>query len=118
MANVEVLVREWLNTLEAGYPAVGDQPNPRPKKYITIDRTGGPREFMVLDNAEILIEVYDKDSRLDASNKAAAIADVMVELEAFNENITHASVNSVINLDDTIGQYHRYQIYCDISHRR
>ena len=83
-----------------------------------MDRTGGPRESMVLDRAEILIEVYDKNSRLDASNKANAIADVIVQLEAYDENITHASINSVVNLDDTITQFNRYQVYCDVYYRR
>lgn len=118
MGNIETIVIEWLGTVANTYPASGDIPNPRPDKFITVDRTGGPRESMVLDRAEILIEVYDKDSRLDASNQASAIADVLVQLEAYDQNVTHAVVNSVVNLDDIIGQYHRYQIYCDIFHRR
>ena len=118
MDNIEVLVIQWLNTFSGGYPASGDKPKTNLAKYILVDRTGGPRESMVLDRAEILIEVYDKTSRLAASNKANAIADVIIELEGYNENITHASVNSVVNLDDTIAQFHRYQIYCDINFRR
>ena len=118
MDNIEVLIIEWLNTFAGGYPASGDKPKDAPAKYMLVDRTGGPREAMVLDRAEILIEVYDKNSRLDASNKANAIADSIIELEAYNENITHASVNSVVNLDDTIAQYHRYQVYCDVNFRR
>jgi len=118
MGNIEVLVVEWLNTFSGGYPASGNKPKSTPDKYILVDRTGGPRESMVLDRAEILIEVYDKTSRLDASNKANAIADVIVQLEAYDENITHASINSVVNLDDTITQFNRYQVYCDVYYRR
>ena len=73
---------------------------------------------MVLDRAEILIEVYHKTSNLTASDMADLIADRIVELEAFEHNITHASVNSVVDLDDLIGQYNRYQVYCDVYHRR
>lgn len=120
MDNVETVVVAWLNSLadHATYPASGDIPEPRPDSFITVDRTGGPRESMVLDKAEILIEVYHKTSRLTASNKANAVADVVRQLEAYSDNITHAAVNSVVNLDDLIGQYSRYQIYCDVWLRR
>lgn len=114
-ADVEVLVVSWLNSIVgAGWSAHGDKPDSPGTQYILVDRTGGPRESMVLDKAEILIEVYHKDSRSTAKNKALDIADQVIALEAYNENITHASVNSVVNLDDLIGGYHRYQIYCDV----
>ena len=114
-ADVEVLVISWLNSmLGAGWSAHGDKPDAAGDQYVLVDRTGGPRENIVLDKAEILIEVYHKDSRSTAKDKANDIADRIIELEAYNDNITHASVNSVVNLDDIIGQYHRYQIYCDV----
>lgn len=118
MANLQSLVISWLGTVASDYPAHGQKPTTPPDKYILVSRTGGPREAMVLDRAEILIEVYDKDSNLAASNRADTIADIIVQLEAYDENITHASVNSVVDLDDTIAQYNRYQIYCDINYRR
>ena len=120
MDDVETLVIGWLNSgvLTGGYAAHGDKPKNAPAKYVVVDRTGGPREAMVLDRASILIEVYNKTSRSDAKNIAYGLADRIIELEAYNDNITHASINSVVNLDDTLAQYHRYQIYCDVSHRR
>jgi hypothetical protein len=118
-ADVEELVIAWLNTIVGtGWSAHGDKPKSTPEQYITVDRTGGPRESMVLDRAEILIEVYCKASRKTAKDKANDIADRIIELEAYSNNITHASVNSVVNLDDTLAQYHRYQVYCDIYCRR
>lgn len=119
MANIEVLVINWLSTFVGNdYPVSSEKPKTPPTKYILVDRTGGPREAMVLDRAEILIEVYNKDSRLDASEKANQIADRITELVAFDHNITRADINSVVPLDDTIAQYRRYQIYCDVYHRR
>lgn len=119
MANVEVLVINWLQTIVGeGYPVSSEKPKDAPASYILVDRTGGAREAMVLDRAEILIEVYHKTSRLNASEKANEIADRIVELEAYDHNITHADVNSVVSLDDTQSQYRRYQIYCDVYHRR
>lgn len=117
--DVEELVVAWLNSIVGdGWAAHGDKPTNAPAQYILVDRTGGPREAMVLDRAEILIEVYCKDSRVTAKNKANEIADRIIELESYSDDITHASINSVVNLNDTIAQYQRYQVYCDVSHRR
>lgn len=121
--NVEIIVIAWLNeNAGAGWTAYGDKPKTTntselPEQFILVDRTGGPRESMVLDAAEILIEVYHKSSRQIASEKANELADMIPELLQ-HESITRAAVNSVVKLDDTIGQYYRYQIYCDVFNRR
>lgn len=113
--DVESVVVSWLNTiLGSGWSAHGDKPDSAGEQYVLVDRTGGPRENIVLDKAEILIEVYHKTSRSTAKGKAQDIADRVIELLAYNDNITHAEVNSLVNLDDLISKYHRYQIYCDI----
>lgn len=113
--DVEAVVVAWLNSvLPTGWDAYGDKPDNAPAQYVLVDRTGGPRESMVLDKAEILIEVYHKTSRSSAKNIALSLADQAVALEAYNADITHAAVNSVVNLDDTLAQYHRYQIYVDV----
>lgn len=118
-ADVEELVIAWLNSIvESGWSAHGDKPTQPTNQFILVDRTGGPREAMVLDRAEILIEVYDKESRKVAKDIAYGLADRIIELEAYSDNITHASVNSVVHLPDTISQYERYQIYCDVYCRR
>ena len=119
MANIEATVITWLNTvLPTGWVAYGDKPKTTPTKYVLVDRTGGPREAMVLDRAVILIEFYHKSSRSEASETANAIADIIIQLEAYNNDITHASVNSLVNLDDTLAQFHRYQLYIDAFNRR
>ena len=120
MANVEEIAIAWLGTLNGheNWPVFGDKPDVLPDSFILLDRTGGPRESMVLDRAEILIEVYHKDSRMAASNKANSIADEVSQLVVYNENITRAVVNSVVNLGDIVAGYQRYQVYCDIYYRR
>lgn len=118
--DVEELVVSWLNSIvgSLGYSVSGDKPTNGAAQYITVDRTGGPREAMVLDRAEILIEVHNKDSRLAAKNIATLIADRIIELESYSQNITGARINSVVHLDDTLSQTYRYLVYCDINHRR
>lgn len=117
MANVEVIVINWLKTF-VGVPVSSEKAKTPPVSFVLVDRTGGAREAMVLDRAEILIEVYHKNSRLTASELANTIGDKIVELEAVSDNITHADVNSIVSLDDLIGGYRRYQVYCDVYHRR
>lgn len=117
--NIEVIVIEWLNTiLGDGWEASGDKLRQPPAQFVLVDRTGGPRESMVLDRAEILVEVYHKNSRITASDKANEIADKVPQLLAYDPDITHASVNSVVNLQDLITQYNRYQVYLDVYYRR
>src|SRR5690349_658570 len=117
MDNIETIVIAWLKTVAGDYEVHGDIPKDRPDKFITMDRTGGPRESMVLDRAEILIEVYDRNSRLDCSQKANEIGDRVIELLAYDD-ITRAKVNSTVNLGDPIGSFQRYQVYVDVWYRR
>ena len=118
-ADAEAVVVEWLNTIVGeGWSASGNKPKNAGDQFILVDRTGGARESMVLDLAEILVEVYHKTSRSTAKNKANEIADRAVELEAYEHNITKSVVNSVVHLPDLISQYERYQIYLDVNCRR
>lgn len=116
MPNIEAIVIQWLNdTFEI--PAYADMPKDPPVAFMLVDRSGGGREAMVLDRAEILIEVYDKTSRLNASNNANLVADKIPEL-LDEHNVTRASVNSVIQLADTLRGLQRYQVYVDVYFRR
>lgn len=120
-ADAEEIVIAWLNTiLGSGWSASGQKPKTPSEKYVLVDRVGGPREAMVLDRASLLIEVYHKDSRKTAKDKANEIADRVIELAAFAENITlrKDAVNSVVHVPDLITQYERYQVYIDINCRR
>lgn len=117
--DVEEIVVAWLNSiLGDGWAASGKKPKVTPDQYVLVDRTGGPREAMVLDRAVILIEVYHKDSRSIAKNKANEIADRIVELNNYAHNISGAKINSVTHLPDLISQYERYQVYADVNCRR
>lgn len=116
--NVEAMVIEWLNDYVADYPASSDTPKTLPAKFILVDRTGGERVDIAGDSAEILIEVYNKNSKADCSEIANMIADHIIELTEMFEDITQATVNSVISLSDNQKQYYRYQVYCNVFHSR
>lgn len=119
--DVEETVISWLNNsgvLPDGYSASGDKPKTLPDTFVLVDRSGGAREAMVLDRASILIEVYNKTSRKAAKDVALAIGDRIRDLEAYADDITHAAINSTVNLPDTLTEFQRYQVYADIYGRR
>lgn len=117
--DVEVIVINWLNSISGeDWPAHGNKPKNAGDQFMLVDRTGGPRIAMVMDAAQVLIEVYHKDSRSVAKSKANEIADRIAELKAYEHNITTAEINSIVHLPDLVSQYERYQVYCDISCRR
>lgn len=118
--NVEVIIYNWLknNDKKNEWNISADLPtsNIRPDKFIVFDRTAGGRQDMVLDQATILVEIYHKTSRIKASNKAQELASKATEMLE-QESVTHVDVNSIVHLDDTIGGYHRYQLYINIYKR-
>lgn len=116
--NIEAIVIQWLKDLVADYPASANTPKTLPPRFILVERTGGGREYLVGDAAEVLIEVYDKDSKFDCSEIANFIADHIRDLVVEHEDVTKASVNSINSSDDLQKQYFRYQIWCDVFHRR
>ncbi len=116
--NIEAIIIKWLNDIVPGYPASSDTPKALPKRFILVERTGGGREYLVGDDADILIEIYDKTSRFDCSEIANFIGDHIHELVEEYDDITRATINSINSLDDTVKQYYRYQVYVDVFHRR
>lgn len=117
MIDVEDVTLLWLKGwLPADWKPFTQKPDQVPDHYILIDRTGGPREAMSLDRAEILIETYHKTDRRAAKEMALQIGNRIKELELVH-NVQGATVNSTVRLDDTLTKYWRYQVYCDINYR-
>lgn len=117
--SVEAIVVAWLNDVLADYKASTNVPKSLPSKFVLVRRTGGGRQDLVGDAAEIRIEVYDKNSQVDCSTIANYIADhIETGIPAEVEDVTAVKVNSIISLDDKEKQYYRYQIFLDIFHSR
>ena len=74
--NVEVAVIQFLKS-QTNWTVAGEVPADNPAKFITVERTGGAREAMVLDMAEVMISVYHKTSKLECANQTDEIADVI-----------------------------------------
>lgn len=115
--NTEVIVIQYLNK-HLNVPVSGEVPKSLPDKFITVERVSGGREAMVLDLAEIMISIYNKNSKLEAANLADEIADIMPNIVAEYEDVTRGHINSVIQDDDTTRQYRRYRVFADVYNRR
>ena len=96
---IEELLIQWLSQ-KVSIPVSGQDPDDLPDRFIVVSREGGARESMVLDMASILIEVYDKNSKLNAGRLAEHIADMIPDFVAESNDITHSSVNSVTEFTD------------------
>lgn len=116
--NIEVLIIQFLQANISGWSVTGDVPKSQPTKFMTVERTGGGREFMVLDTAEIQVSVYSKNSKLEAAEMADEIADLAPAVADYYEDTTRCKVNSVVQNDDTTRGYHRYLVFLDVYNRR
>lgn len=117
-ASIIAIIVAWLNEIVPGYPASTKIPKTLPKRFSIVERGGGERRRMVLDMADIVIDVYDKESEVDCSAIADFIADKIPTLVEESEDITHADVQNVFQLNDTQRGYNRYEIACSVYHRR
>lgn len=119
MLDAEETVVAWLTGIvPSDWSVSADKLKSDPDHYILVERTGGPREDLVLDRAEILIETYSKVSRLEAKNMAMTISDQVKDMVFVADNLTRAQVNSITSLTDPATQTWRYQVYCDVWCRR
>lgn len=116
--NLLALIIAWVNDLLPDYQASTKIPKQLPATFSIVKRVGGTRRQMVLDMADIEIQIYDKNSELDCSNIADFVADMIPSLLAEYDDITHAEVTSVVQLNDYDLDYNRYTVSCSIYYRR
>lgn len=115
MANVEVLMVDWLNSSAAlsafGAAATIEIPSPRPKRFITVERTGGPLErFRDLPMFAIHAWAEHRDLAGDLAN---LVADVVRDSVAL-PNVARARIQSMHNFPDPDSKQPRYQIVVEL----
>jgi hypothetical protein len=66
--DVEALLVTYLNGI-LDVPVFTRIPNPRPPSFVRVLRTGGPKQGLVTDEAQITVEAWHNDS-VQASNLA------------------------------------------------
>lgn len=115
MVNVEQILIDYLIPLLPGVTIAADVPNPRPEKLVTIERTGGGADSIVLDRPALMVQCWAK-SRVEASNLA-------YEVDALILDIDHADIckidrTGLYNFPDEKGNP-RYQItYSAVAYRQ
>jgi metal-dependent amidase/aminoacylase/carboxypeptidase family protein len=65
----------------SGVPVRSRVPNPRPARFVTVFRTGGPRVNVVTDSAQITVEAWAASDH-DAHDLAQAARAILNSLEA------------------------------------
>lgn len=106
--NAETLVVSYLNGIDGFVPeAFQDVPDDRPPAFITVERTGGPRDTF-RDLPVLAVQCWDQ-TRYLASALAAEVADHLEQMR-FHPQVARVEINSLYNFPDLDGRQARYQI--------
>lgn len=115
MANAEVLLVDWLNanpsTARLNIEAFLDVPEDRPERFITVERTGGPGDW-IRDSPLLAVQVWALH-RYEAGDLAEAVAKALREAVAL-PNVARVRVNSLYNFPDPESRQPRYQIVLEL----
>lgn len=112
VTNIEEILIKWLNA-NTSIDWYGDVPADRPKRFGTIERTGGGISDVVIDSPMIALQVW-AETRDIASNLAYKIAQIIPKV-AYENNVCKASINSMYNYPDPDSGSARYQIVIDMK---
>lgn len=107
MFDVERELVEWLPK-KVGVPCAADVPDPRPERFVTVERTGGDTSLGV-DRPLLAVQAW-AGSRLDASRLASAVATALV-LDSWEiPQVCRCRVTSTYNFPDPESRQARYQL--------
>lgn len=113
MADIERALVEWLPAA-TGIEWYGDVPDPRPERFGTVERTGGPSgRDVVIDDPMVAIQVWGK-SRSDAKDLALAVRDALPAL-AGHSGVKSVEITSLYNFPDQKGNNARYQLVAQFA---
>ncbi|MGP9782529.1 hypothetical protein ACT3UQ_08725 [Glutamicibacter sp. AOP12-B1-11] len=115
MGNVEVLLVDFLNqsprlqaeSLEASL----DVPNVRPKRFITVERTGGPENW-ITGTPTLAVQIW-ATHRYEAGDLAQIVAEVARTAVSL-PTVARVIVSSVYNFPDPDSKQARYQIVVEL----
>lgn len=106
--NIEATIISYLNG--NGFKAYADVPNPRPESFVTVERTGGTSDSVVLDRPTVAVQAWAK-TRYEASELMLAVDDCMRNVVS-EKNVTRCKRNSMYNYPDS--NQARYQAVYDL----
>lgn len=110
--DIEGRLIQWIEQT-TGVATYAEVPNPRPDEFVTVERTGGARTDVVVDNPMLAIQCWST-SREAASRLARSIDSVLPSF-AYEPRIYKVNRNSLYNFPDEQGKNARYQIVVQIK---
>lgn len=108
--NAEIAVISYLSDAIPDVNVSADLPNPRPEKAITIERTGGAENSIVLDHPTIAIQCW-ANTRLEAALLADEVDKAMRVWD--NPSVPDVQRSGKYNFPDEYGNP-RYQLVYDL----
>ena len=94
-----------------GFNALADVPKDRPNEFVTVERTGGGKDSVVLDRPTVAVQSWST-SRYKASELALRVDAAMEEITTVS-GVSKCKRNSMYNYPDESGQA-RYQAVYDL----
>lgn len=108
--NIEALLIAYLSNELPDINVSADLPNPRPSKAITVERTGGREDSIVLDHPTIAIQCW-ASTRLEAALLADEVDRVMRDWN--DPGVPDVLRSGKYNFPDEYGNP-RYQLVYDL----
>lgn len=109
MMNIEATVISYLK--KNGINAVADVPKDRPGEFVTVERTGGSHDSVILDRPTVAVQAWST-TRYKASELMNEVDAIMLKLPSVS-GVSRCRRNSMYNYPDESGQP-RYQAVYDL----
>lgn len=104
---------DYLNELQIGADAYYDVPEERPRSFIVVERTGGPRGEGSTSRPIIDVQCWASDRR-SASLLAQSVEDALLGMWAEKAEVSGVNVTSTFRDRDLESGSPRYHIVCEI----
>lgn len=113
MIDVEEEIIEYLGeNLEC--EAYAEVPNPRPERFVTVERTGGHlTDNGAIDRPTVAVQTW-AESRSEAASLAAKVAQLLLVMPYETVNVMRCECNSLYNFPDPDSRQSRYQGIYDL----
>lgn len=113
MANLERLTVDWINSHGHGIPASMNVPEPRPREFVTVERTGGS-ETPFMSTGTLAIQCWST-TRFKASELARRTARILFDMPVLAQ-VGAVSINGLYDFPEPDPpRQARYQITVEIT---
>lgn len=107
MLDIELAIIDYLKEL-VEWPVVADVPNPRPERFVRIERTGGSDLERYVDQPTVAVQSW-APTRFEASVMAQDVDALLLDMPGEVMNVMSCERNSLYNFPDPDSKQARYQ---------